>query len=158
MSTSVENPRVAGISDGFGKIDSCYNTGTLKLQVGDDSSSLSSVIAGISGQAEPGGYICNCYNEGDLVYEGPKVFIRKGAIVGYVGRNSKIENNYYYSAENIKGWGDKNEEVKEDTIDTKSCETTDDLKNKWQDLGNNFTIDEKEINDGYPILKWQVGE
>ena len=58
----------------------------------------------------------------------------------------------------IGGWGDRNAEVKEDTIDITRCGDSNDLKNKWQDLGNNFTIDEKEINDGYPILKWQVGK
>ncbi len=157
LETNVENPRVAGISDGSGKIDSCYNTGTMKLKVGEKSTSESNVIAGIGAQCENGGCICNCYNIGALVFEGPNtnVFIRKAAIVGYVGKNSEITNNYYFSKETVKGWGDKNSNVDEKTLDIHCCTTDDKLENKWQDLGNNFKKDEENINNGYPILKWQ---
>ena len=169
--TSVYAGGIAGVCSGT--IDSCYNNGTIDGKssagiVGCDGGVLlvnncyntgnvlgASNIGGIVGYSmNLTGYsvsITNCYNIGKI----NTTASYDGAIIG----NDKykvvlISNNYWTSSsETSYGRGYKSSNSGAEKVD----EST--LKGYASVLGDEFwTTDTKNINNGYPILKWQLEE
>lgn len=159
-----------------GKIDYCYNiaeiTATGKNSVG------SSCVGGITGGSDiDGSSIENCYNIGTISGVGKCI----GGIIGTLGWNSINTLNYginvgdvYHSSTlasvdngtntsylfgKIVGTTNPNNKGSEVTNSISITEeqlknyTNEELKNK---LGEEFVRDESNINNGYPILKWQL--
>ena len=130
-----QSDNVGGVS---GKIDNasiedCYNIGTIEGR--EDS------IGGIVGHSQYG-TIKKCYNIGNVIGTNA---IEIGGVLGKITSQSSNNNNYYLtgcvSNSNIL------EGIRE-------CTETE-LKSLTLDLGDAFKEDANNINNGYPILKWQ---
>ena len=128
-----------------GKIVGSYNKGQIRSQYLNG--------GGITGQLISGGQVDNCYNIGIVENQGNVI----GNIAGSAYSSSKISN-CYFSREicNLNGVGQTNDtttiEISEKTIDyMKTSNFVNDL-NKDEEV---FTIS-GAINNGYPVLKWQV--
>lgn len=136
---------VGGIIGSFHKnsMKGCYNSGKIKCEYIN--------AGGIAGE-NYGGNIKNCYNIGIILK-----CSNYGNICGGVYKEATIENCYFSKAiTNIDGVGYTNVETKQETINKdlnymKSNDFITDL-NKDEDV---FTID-NNLNNGYPILKWQI--
>ena len=135
---------LAGINSG--RINFCYNTGTIECAYFNGGG-----IAGLSTSAyDENAGIFNCYNIG--------IIENKGSILGNIsgGSYSPVKN-CYFSREitDLDGVSNTNEnsdiEVYEKTLSyMKTNSFVNDL-NKYEEV---FTIN-SELNDGYPVLKWQ---
>ena len=129
----------------YGKINYCYNIG--------DISGNGLSIGGISGEVL-GGEISNSYNLGDIInVNSVKVY---GGICAGCYKNGNIINCYYINNVN-KGIYNFSEQSKIEIYvkneDEMKKESFVNLLNK---SGNKFIKDEELVNDGYPILKWQI--
>lgn len=124
------------------KIASCYNDGNIV--------SLGKYAGGIIGRLLSRGEVTNCYNKGIVENHG----ISNGNIVGFLYSESKTDN-CYFSKEicDLEGVGRTNNDttINKSISYMKTSDFVDDL-NKDEEI---FVID-IGINDGYPILKWQV--
>lgn len=134
----------------WGSVRNCYNTGAIKAE---GRYSRTGGVCGFSGKKD--GIIENCYNIGILSGAG-KIETYIGGICGSNGNSSYSKgsiinsycldnttySSYYYSS----GFKKETSGIKTDT-ELKGYATV--LGNAWQD-------DDSNINDGYPILKWQV--
>ena len=124
------------------KIASCYNDGNIV--------SLGKYAGGIIGRLLSRGEVTNCYNKGIVENHG----ISNGNIVGFLYSESKTDN-CYFSKEicDLEGVGQTNNDttINKSISYMKTSDFVDDL-NKDEEI---FVID-IGINDGYPILKWQV--
>ena len=138
---------VGGISgNSFGKIECCYNVENIRCEV--------SQAGGIVGTNQGSAEISNCYNIGTIEKNGNGI----GNITGTINSTAKI-NNCYFSKEicDLEGIGvifgsPTTIETIEKTISyMKTSSFVNDL-NKDEEA---FVMD-TEINNGYPIFKWQV--
>ena len=136
---------ISGVSGANSKIINCYNSGKIKSEYLNG--------GGITGQLLSSSEIINCYNIGVIENQGTAL----GNIAGSTYSESKISNSYF-SKEicNLEGVGITNDttsiEVFNKTISyMKSNDFITDL-NKDEDV---FAID-NNLNNGYPILKWQI--
>lgn len=141
--------------EGLGSIEDCYNTGTI--------SAVYPNFGGIVGGRESSGaLIKNCYNIGNIMGSS-----NRGSIVGY-SEGTKLQNCYWTTSLAISG-------EPSGTITTCSKKTEAELKALSSILGDKFIADGKientegewvdnlnekgdiiYINNGYPILKWQL--
>ncbi len=133
-------------------MDSCYNTGTIQ---GYD------IIGGIVGDVidnkreEKKTTVKNCYNIGNVI-----CYNRfSGAIAGANGtsrdwRGGIVENCYYLQGTDSKGIGMEYDIIKSETF----VKTKEEMKTIHSLLGTEFISDNNNINNGYPILKWQLGK
>ena len=150
LGTGIENETnretyVGGISgNNFGKIKCCYNLGNVRCEV--------SQAGGIVGNNIQNGEINTCYNIGTIEENG----IGIGNIVG-VSSSATTINNCYFNREisNLEGvgmiFGNPEIEIFEKTSNyMKTNSFVNDL-NKEEEA---FTIN-SNLNNGYPILKWQ---
>ncbi len=143
---SSKNNNVGGISGyAANTISECYNlgnvTGTTRQVGGIVGSNASSTVL-IKQE------IRNCYNIGNIgkgVYYG-----------GIVGGGEGASNCYYLNGKASSGVGGSTSSNGTDTGATAKTETQ--LKGLTATLGREFTSDSSNINNGYPILKWQVEE
>ena len=127
--------QAGGICQGMtrGVIENCYNTGNINSrQAGGLCAYLGS------------GDVGNCYN---AVFVGPNA----SAVVGGYRDDKKKLKNYYLSN---CGTEIANIYVSNSLNDIRVTE--DELRNLAQVLGEDFTEDVENINNGYPILKWQL--
>lgn len=139
---------IGGIAaNGTGKIISSYNTGEIIAQL---KSGTYSPIGGITGAIRSGGLIENCYNVGNVNITGGKA-TQIAAIAGEIDAG-KISNTYYLDTTSkcayytTSGSG---------SIIGKSTQSIM-LESSFIDtLGEAFKADSNNINNGYPILKWQ---
>lgn len=145
---------LAGVNFTMGDISKSYNTGNINGNnniggiVGTNNSSISNTYnkgnikskgyraGGICGQNATESFIYNAYNIGKI--EGEE------SIDGVVGGDFGTITNCYYL----------------DTVlpdmQSEYSKTEEELKNNsLENLGEEFTSDEKQINDGYPIFSWQ---
>lgn len=130
---------VGGTGNSSSSIKNCYNIGTIKSNVSGNS------IGGITGCLGWDGSwtLSNCINVGQSYNNHdqlPTVDFGNssysfGRVVGYNDSNDKITNSISTTKEQLKNY------------------TNEELKNK---LGEEFVRDESNINNGYPILKWQL--
>ena len=150
---------IAGISEA--NIDNCFNTGNI------DSDTTN--VGGIVGCNQK--KITNCYNMGNITGTGTNI----GGIVGLGQGDTIIENTYSKGIITTGSYGGgivgfkesgivRNSYFLENTIngsngiinDGESPKKEEELKNIYNLLGNNFLQDKDNINNGYPILKWQI--
>ena len=122
---------LGGIAGGnYATIKYCYNTGNISTTQGNASTSFAYGISNL-------GNIKNCYNIGKIIAPYSKTIADSDAT---------IQNSYYLGTNT------------EDTM----CKDSEFMKTQeFVDLLNTeneeaFCIDEKGINDGYPILSWQI--
>ncbi len=146
---------LVGANITMGEVSKSYNTGKIngKNNVGG--------IAGTNNST-----ISNCYNKGALKATGYRV----GGICGQNATESFIYNSYNIGkvegTESIDGLvgGDFGKTTKSYYLDTlfekvktEQTKTEEELKNNiLEDLGQEFVSDTKQINNGYPVLKWQI--
>lgn len=140
---------------GSGTIQNCYNTGTIDATYPH--------IGGIAGNRDTGPLIANCYNTGNFL---GSTTIR-GSISGY-SKGTKFTNCYWTTAPNCAG-------STSGTQTSCSKKTEAELKELASTLGDAFVADGKiknaqgqwvdhkdaedniiYINNGFPVLKWQV--
>ena len=143
---------IIGINYTMGNVIKCYNTGNIDgdsniggivgINKGTVSSSynigkvnaLDYRAGGICGQNSTDSYIYSCYNIGEIKAEN-----NPGGIVG--GDFGTITNCYYLNSI-IEG----NDE---------QAKTEEELKLMSSELGDDFSEDTQNINNGYPVLSWQ---
>ena len=138
--------QAGGIVGNFsGEILNCYNTGSVK----------GLWVAGIADWTRNIS-IKNCYNVGKL--ESSISISSIGGIVGSIYDASdsiNITNNYYLdSCGAIYGKRIRNEETGSD--EGAEAKSSNEIKEISSILGNEFSNDDEKINDGYPILNWQI--
>ena len=147
---------VGGISgtnfDKEDSVENCYNMGKI---VGDKNTGGISGRNGSTGNVYcKGALIKNCYNSGEIISDNEN----SGNIAGCNKDEGCITNCYYIqNGKNAIGSDDSSEES------TYYNKTTEEFKtNNFIETLNNGTLkyiyDEKVINEGYPILSWQVGK
>ncbi len=141
-----------------GIVSSCYNTGTIKL-VSNNLTDVCPVSAGIVGQiGEKASPLKNCYNVREIILEtgneeGKER--RRASITGYIGdyEQNPTSNCYWLTGTADKGIG----EIKKEVTDNTEEKSVEELRKLTEnELGEAFTADTIGINNGYPILKWQL--
>ena len=148
------NERVGGISCGQADVISCYNRGDLKISEGEGANGNWETVGGIIGHdSSPDSTIRYCYNTGSLDY-GERVSEnkRKGGVIGF-GSCTVDHCLFLNNCDSGAGKGTNTNKMK-----FESFSDSDDKDTLLEKLGSDFTKDEKVINDGYPILKWQAGK
>lgn len=186
QSTKVSGFYIGGVVGcSSGNIDSCYNKSTIYGEAYNNSSKFF-IIGGISGDTEWGGQTNNCYNVGEIIvnkngtnkvlcggvlgsldqnsallknsYNINNITVLEGLNISFIGglagqtiNTGKIQNSYctdnfsvsYYNSTTKKTDGIVNSQT---------------LKNSVSILNEDseIWINDIGINDGYPILKWQV--
>ncbi len=148
----------SGYSTATKSITGCVNTG----RITSNSNNAGGIVGYISGQVT----VDSCYNRGTVAGEG----WHAGGIVGYLeNRYAAVKN--CYTTEDIMAKGDYHPVVgKKSSGSLSSCyylgtlgadsnaaaKTSDELKALAPTLGEPFMSAPERMNDGYPILKWQV--
>ena len=130
----------------YGKINSCYNMGNIKSEYSDG--------GGIVGTILINAEVSNCYNLGEIYNNGNNI----GNIVGAAYHQTKIIN-CYFSKEicELNGVGG----VAASTVTVEVIEKNSSYM-KTSSFVNDLNKDKKVftissgLNDGYPVLKWQV--
>lgn len=152
-----------------GNVDNCYNIAEINA-TGRDLNGASNVGGIAGGIDRDGSSINNCYNVGTI----SGAYNNVGGIIGTLGNQSTntlnngvnagdaYKNNVLASIDigtslgKIVGYRSNVSEVTNSisiTKDQLKNYTNEELKNK---LGEEFVKDETNINNGYPILKWQL--
>ena len=145
---------IGGIGgDITGKIKNCYNTGDIS---GEGVKKLR--IGGISGNINNGGSVNSCYTTGTV-----KGNQTTDTTIGMIiGRNNggTINNIYYKKVDDTPGVGEANIDENLGT-DSNMVKTEEMKQDSFVDLLNSgneevgWKKDTSNINNGYPILKWQ---
>ena len=157
-----------------GQIESCYNLGTVSNFSNSNGGGNTAGIVGMTINAN----MINCYNAG--VINGRYGNI--GGIVGSMGDGGVSSVNYAINVGNVfkdgslavssngvsngkVGFicGNWNLNDGTDSMSNSISTSNEQLKNYTNDelqskLGSEFIRDENNINNGFPILKWQVGQ
>ena len=144
---------IAGYVGGTTNITNCYNVGALVAGVVTESSGSYGCSGGILGYVGDYGTVTveNCYNVGDLSNGNTRI----GGIGGELGEAATITNCYYLDTVS-KGVG-----YGTPASDASAVKTAEELKSAEMltALGEAFKadgMDAQSINNGYPILVWQV--
>lgn len=169
--------QIGGIlrASSYGEIESCYNSGNIYALINNSSneSNVGGIIAvynngslnniynrgnvmvelyghtlyagGIVGRCR--GSINNSYNVGDIINIESNSDCLVGEIAGNISSTATISNTFY-----IKDKAYALNSSKECLI---SLISNEELKNSASSLGKSFKEDTNDINNGYPILKWQ---
>lgn len=149
----ISNPYI-----GKSSINNCYNTGKV-----ESNGSYENLIGGIVGR-NLRGEIINCYNYGQIIGDGPSANYL-GGIVGRNGWNAStkgtITNSYCTTTSSTYSYY----ELNKNGMKTTGRIGEQVLKGYAQTLNGDVEENEKmwiddivEINNGYPILKWQIPE
>ena len=141
---------LAGMKDAGGKdnlVSYCYNTGTISNNSGR-------WHGGIAGFAEHAAVINNCYDIGQI---NTGYSWNWNPIIGHVdGGSSNPTVSSVYSLEGLNA-GDTDDTTKPITVGTIKTEAEFKSADMIGLLGDAyFTSDTANINNGYPILKWQA--
>lgn len=161
----ITGQRAGGIvAVSFGEITDCYNTGDV---------TGSEFVGGIAGSHDVWQYpnthnyatgkVSNCYTTGKVTGSSDNATI--GAAVGklHTGRTVSLEQTTYrdfqvYALEGICAQlvGQKSENAKDATAFKTAAELKSDAM--LTTLGDAFKKDAGNVNNGYPVLVWQVSE
>ena len=87
----------------------------------------------------------NCYNVGIIECQ----YTDCAGVIAYFSVNSILKNNYYL--ENVIN-GTSNDKINIEGINVINSEN---LKNLSETLGEAYKQDTNNINNGYPVLRWQ---
>lgn len=126
-------------------IENCYNTGNITT-----TATSSPRVGGIVGDgllsSGNEGIINNCYTSGTITGTS-----QTGAFMGYIYTSYNVTNCYYLEGvhENVVGFN------YQANIDNIKAVSSDELKTLVTVLGEEFASKE-DLNNGYPVLKWQV--
>ena len=132
-----------GRSPEDGNLTNDYNVG----EVISTSTSTNARTGGLVGYSN--GNLCNihnCYNAGTITVNNTGEYT--AGIIGYAGSSSNITNSYYLDTTAAKGIGN--------ATDNAVSKTSAELAALAPDLGGYFKADLLNINNGYPVLKYQV--
>lgn len=132
---------IAGRANGSGTIENCY---AVNMRVND--AAPNGIYSGITSAANANLQIRNCYALGyhGIPESNGGVFVSGG----YASLNSSVN---CFAADYDK--------VKSDSVRTGKAEYLDnaaDLKNKLAELGDGFKADPGNLNNGYPVLQWEM--
>ena len=146
---------ILGVSGGDSSdvtVQDVYNVGKITALEGYGGSSAAGVggiVAYIRNSAE----ITNAYNAGTVTVGGATVH---GSVLGYAYKNTcKVSNCYWLEGTDDAMFSGKNATI---TGTDTAASTSDALKALYTDLGDGFKKDAGNVNQGYPVLKWQVSE
>jgi len=161
QSNLLEYAKAGGII-GFsstGEIDSCYNKATVKAEV--EYKEVDAALAGGIGNVAYKSITTNCYNKGEVIANGPWIYI--GGITSVIHEGETVKNCYNigkitHNATLRTMAGQIAGQVNQGGIQTNNYTSLTTASNlgttKWQEDQK----DEKGnwlYNNGYPILKWQ---
>jgi len=156
-----------------GTISGCINKGNLAVSLNSDSSYA--IVGGICARGS-GAILLNCYNIGNITWNGKGYIVEGGGILAdYGGEDIKrIENCYsignidecYNSCKAVFGKINTTEVIKNCYYNNEICSLTEEIatglttqemkRSEFVEmLGDEFVADTNNINNGYPILKWQ---
>lgn len=138
---------IAGQTKTSVDIENCYNTGEIST-----TATSAQRVGGVVGYGQissgQSGKIYNCYNSGVVTGNG-----QTGAFIGYIYTGFEAKNCYYLEETHENAFGFQYEA---DTSDIKSV-SEEELKELSDTLGESFTTD-INLNNGYPVLAWQIKE
>ena len=141
--SSVQNVYISGI--GGRKVNtSNYNIGNINIDT-----SKAGYATGIGYVITDNAIFNNCYNVGKIISTGKN--IATGALAGWT-TNQTIENCKWLKGTADKGIANKGPSVNDTSV---MAENIADMPSIIDVVGDNFIEDSKNINGGYPILKWQ---
>ena len=124
------------------EVINCYNIGNINST---NTGGSSTYAAGISSEAKNNSTIKNCFSTGTITtYNSYAV----AGIVAFVNNMGDLKNNYFLENTVNDGNG-----LYIEGIETKNEE---ELKKIYTVLGNDFKKDTNNINNGYPVLNWQI--
>ena len=135
----------------YGTVENCYNIGSVKAKLPEKLGvTQNKAIGGIAGQLYAGGILKNSYTIGAVT--GPETGI--GSVIGM--NSGTVENTYVLA------------NLSANTIATNSANTGVSIQEKTAEemrsasfvyaLGSAYNQDSKgDINNGFPVLKWQGG-
>ncbi len=141
---SAQKVRISGIG-GIKENTSNYNIGNINIDT-----SQAGYATGIGCVVTDSATFNNCYNIGKIVSTGKNIMV--GALTGWT-TNQTIENCKWLKGTADKGIANKGASVNDTTL--VMVENIADMPNVLDVIGDNFIEDSKNINGGYPILKWQ---
>lgn len=101
-------------------------------------------------------YLHNCYGVLQLDETTSSNGLYVGQIVGLLDRTTKLGSNIYISTNNIPNeyqYGPIPIVLPRSSV---RCSNLTELNNNISVIGDSFSIDTNNINNGYPILKWQL--
>lgn len=138
---------IAGYTATGAVITDCYATGTIRSSAANEC-----YLGGICGSGfsnTAGATLTNCYSVGKIV--------GTGGNASYVGGLSPDKTaahyvNSFYLTGTVSG-----ESPKYGITGLGTAKTADELRALASELGSSFAADTKNLNSGYPILKWQAG-
>lgn len=135
----------------YSTITNCYNTGTVYAE---SSNAYSGGITGVNSPNKTAelALIKNSYNVGSATAKSAN-FQLVGSLVGCEYYNNTYTNCYILS--NTVG---AKLSTSEEVVYGITKLSVADLQRKADDLGKYFVSDDTNINNGYPILSWQIGE
>lgn len=152
------SPRVGGIAGQCYKVtvSNSYNTGNIDIV----EPSTYTKVGGIFGECNQDAAITNCYNVGKITAIGSG-YCNAGGIVGS-GKTTTptITNSYYLDISAEKLNGNSTSPITNSTSKTQNEMTSKNSADFLDGINgdNAFKIDEKNINNGYPILIWESEE
>ena len=155
---STKESLVGGIC-GIGRrsLVSCYNMGDITLidkTVTEHEKAICGGILGADWDESDSFEMQSCYNIGKVELETTESCKQKlkGSLIGCYNNNvNRLKNNFCYIYENLNATGNK------ETLEgVTSLNNKDEIKNKVVELGADFRETEGNINEGFPILAWQV--
>ena len=157
--------RYAGgiVAVSFGEITDCYNTGDVTGHTAGGIAGIQLMYQAPNTHYYSTGEVSNCYTTGKVTGSGDNATI--GAAVGklHTGNIVSLEQTTYrdfqvYALEGICAQlvGQKSENAKDATAFKTAAELKSDAM--LTTLGDAFKKDAGNINNGYPVLVWQVSE
>ena len=137
---------IAGYSDSGSVITNCYATGTITTVSANEC-----YLGGICGSYYnrfAGATLTNCYSVAKVIGTGGKA--------AYVGGLSPVSNEkYFVNSYYLEGTVSK-ASPSYGITGLGTSKTSEELKALAPTLGDAFTADSTNINNGYPVLTWQV--
>lgn len=142
--------KISGIvADNQGTISYCYNRGNVYQTHGrpdrEDCDDVESIVAGITSRNK--GEIFNCYNTGNL--DSDTIAYYFGTVPGTTGVKNVYFSDSIYTNYERYGYKDGGERRSEQEM------KSDRFVGLLNEGASYFVKDTKEINNGYPILRWQ---
>lgn len=158
LTGSKQQGGIAGVAYGTSNFTNCYNVGTMvKGENVTESSSSYAFSAGIVGLTNDYATVTleNCYNAGNV----DSGYTRIGTLVGQAGKSTTIRNSYYLNNVNKVCASYYSNEVPADISATACAAEEFKAVDMLDNLGSAYKADgtlDCAINNGYPVLSWQV--
>ena len=144
-------------------VENSYNVGNIYFKYNTNNDTYADDhIGGLVGLSNNLTALKNCYNVGKINIENQSEALSSlyiGNLWGRFGEPQNLDESNYFNIQNCYYINDK--PVGDETvpggykIGLMEKKTPDELKNLYETLGTAFKKDEKNINNGYPILNWQ---